>query len=181
VSVAARSAALAAGLMLVGGLGTAQAATPAPVASATLQGSFSLAGRITVAKNIPGERRGATVKRTWTFSPGCASGPCPTVGLLRNRASGIDRVTLAQVGPGVYVGNGVFDAPLRCGRRTYRPGERAPFTIRVHITAANVAGSGVVATRIDATYVNPSRTNLTPCVAFLGHDSARYHGYLAAG
>ena len=115
--------------------------------------------------------------RTWTFTPGCQVGVCKSVGLSRKRSGGTDNLTLRLRSPGYYVGNSTFFAPLRCGGRTYRKGASVPFTITVRVTAAALAGSAVEATRINATYTNRSRSNLTNCVAFLGHDAATYHGH----
>jgi hypothetical protein len=150
---------------------------PAPTpANARLQGQFQLSGRITVAKNVRGERVGQTVTRTWTFTPSCASGVCPTIVLVRRRATGSDQLVLNLRTPGYYVGSGRFFAPLRCGRRTWRRGSVVPFTIAVRVTAAALAGSDVVATQIRAAYTNRTRINRTPCVAVLGHDAAVYSG-----
>jgi hypothetical protein len=151
--------------------------TPTP-ATARLVGQFLLTGRVTVARGVRGEHRGQKVVRTWTFTPGCTSGPCGTLGLVRSRASGSDRLVLRRRAPGYYVGNGTFYAPLRCGRRTYPRGSAVPFTITVRITHAVLAGSAVVASAINATYTNRSRRNLTPCVAILGHDAAAYSGHV---
>ena len=150
--------------------------TPTP-ATARLQGQFSLAGRVTVAKNIGGEHAGDNVARTWTFTPSCPTGVCQTIGLVRARAGGSDALVLSLSSPGYYVGSGSFYAPLRCGGRTWLRGATVPFTITVRVTGAVLAGSAVVASRISATYVNRSRSNRTPCVAVLGHDAASYHGH----
>src|SRR6059058_5652854 len=64
---------------------------PAP-ATARLEGQFLLAGRVTVAKNIRDERVGQTITRTWTFTPGCPTGVCQTLGVVRRRAGGSDRL-----------------------------------------------------------------------------------------
>ena len=48
-----------------------------------------------------------------------------------------------------------------------RPGQAVPFTVTVHVTPTG---------QLSATYVNPSRINLTPCIGVLGHDAARYTG-----
>jgi hypothetical protein len=155
----------------------AAATPPAPTpASARLEGQFLLSGRITVATNVRGEHAGQSVTRTWTFTPGCPAGVCTTIGLSRRRSGGTDNLALRLRSPGYYVGNGRFFAPLRCGGRTIRQGASVPFSITVRVTAATLAGSDVVATRINATYTNRSRSNLTDCVAFLGHDAATYQG-----
>jgi hypothetical protein len=152
--------------------------TPTP-ALARLAGQFRLTGRITVATNVRGEHVGEQVSRTWTFTPTCAAGACRTIGLVRSRAAGSDALTLRRRSRGVYTGAGSFYAPLRCGSRTYRRGSAVPFTITVRVTAAVLAGGQVFATQITASYTNSSRTNLTPCVAVLGHDAATYTGHIA--
>jgi hypothetical protein len=147
-----------------------------PVSSARLQGKFVLLGKVTIARNVPGERAGAPVIRTWTFTSGCATGPCATVGLLRGRPTGTDVLVLKRMAPAYYAGTGAFYAPLRCGRRTYPRGELVPFTIAVRITGAELVNGGAVASSIAASYINRSRTNRTACFAVLGHDAASYHG-----
>jgi hypothetical protein len=143
-----------------------------------LQGAFRLSGRITVATRVPGERAGQPVLRTWTLIPACPAGPCPIIGLIRRRPTGTDRLRLRRLAPAQYVGTGSFLAPLRCGSRTYRRGAAVPYTIAVRITAAVLSGGVTLATGINATYTNRTRTNLTRCVSVLGHDAATYHGEL---
>ncbi len=164
-------------------LATAAAASGQPPVPATqLQGTFQMAGTVTDAQYVRGEHVGETVQRSWTFTPLCSVGTCPTVRLVRNRARGIDRLTLTAVGPRAYAGTAQFYAPLRCAGRIQRPGQAIPFQIRVHVTAIGPApGGGTMATAITATYTNTSRLNLTRCVAVLGHDAASYTGTLAAG
>jgi hypothetical protein len=127
---------------------------------------------------VPGEHKGQTLLRTWTFASSCAKGPCRTVNLTRPRKTGTDRLVLTRTKPGTYKGSGSFYAPLRCGGQINRRGERVPFTVTVKITAAAQARIGVFATRVKATYANPRRFNRTRCVAFLGSDAASYHGHL---
>lgn len=158
------------------GAAAAQVAPPVPVSAARLQGTFQLAGRVTVAVNVPGERRGQTVQRTWTFTSGCRTGQCRTVDLSRDRAFGTDVLVLRRLRPGRYAGSTSFYAPLRCQGRVYPRGQKIPFTITVQITRALEVSGVVVATRINATYQNHTRINQTPCVGVLGHDAARYHG-----
>jgi hypothetical protein len=145
--------------------------------TALLKGTFQMSGRVTVAANVRGEHVGQVVTRTWTFTPQCATAPCATVQLIRGRAGGTDTVTLERTPTGTYAGSGVFDAPLRCSGHIYPHGQEIPFRITVRITATN----GTTASAISATYVNRKRTNLTPCIGVLGHDSARYTGLLAPG
>jgi hypothetical protein len=150
--------------------------------TARLAGNFDLAGRVTTAVRIKGERKGQRVSRTWSFLPACQVGACRTVGLLRRRRGGSDRVTLTRKRPGYYTGIGSFYVPLKCGGKLYRRGELAPFTITVTVTAALRDPTGtVVATRVNATYTNSQRRNLTKCVAFPGHDAASYHGHVIIG
>ncbi len=141
---------------------------PAP----QLQGTFQMTGTVTVAKNVPDEHVGDVVHRAWTFTPQCPNAPCPTVQLVRQRASGTDTLTLHQAGPATYAGSGRFDAPLRCAGRVYAPGQAVPFKITVRVTSTG---------QLNATYVNRRRINLTPCIALLGYDAARYTGQPAAG
>lgn len=164
--------------VLLGGAPAALAGTPVPTATAHLGGTFVLAGTVTVARNVRGEHRGEGLHRTWTFTPGCATGPCTTVTLVRPRAGGTDRLVLSQNSPGYYVGYSSFYRPLRCGSRIYARGERVPFRITVRITQALVSNGQVIASRINASYRNRVRYNLTPCVAYLGHDAASYHGHI---
>jgi hypothetical protein len=155
----------------------ASAAAQTPATDALLKGTFQMSGRVTGAKNVRGERVGQVVTRTWTFTPQCAAAPCAAVQLVRARANGTDTLTLEQTRTGAYAGSGVFYAPLRCSGRLYPNGQEIPFRITVRVTATN----GTVASAISATYVNRKRTNLTPCIGVLGHDSARYTGLLAPG
>jgi hypothetical protein len=162
-------------LAAAGFAGSASAQTPAT--DALLKGTFQMSGRVTVARNVRGERVGQVVTRTWTFVPRCATAPCATVQLVRGRANGTDTITLQQDPTGSYAGSGVFYAPLRCSGRIYARGQEIPFRITVRVTATN----GTAASAISASYVNRQRTNLTPCIGVLGHDSARYTGLLAPG
>jgi hypothetical protein len=144
------------------------AAQPAP----QLQGTVQMTGTVTVAHNVRGEHVGDVVHRTWTFIPQCPTAPCPTVQLVRQRASGTDTLILHQTGPTTYAGAGLFEAPLRCSGRVYPSGQAVPFKITVRVTSTG---------QVSASYINRQRTNLTPCIGVLGHDSARYTGLLAPG
>jgi hypothetical protein len=162
----------------------ARAASVDPLlAAARLSGKFQLAGRITVATRVRGERAGQTFMRTWKFTPHCATGACGNVTLFRRRAGGSDTLTLHRRSPAYYTGSGSFYVPLRCGSTTYRRGELASFSITVRIDGAarDLATGNVLATHVTATYNNSSRRNLTPCVDFPGRDAARYHGHAVAG
>jgi hypothetical protein len=161
----------------------APAGARAPVtAQARLAGRFALTGRVTYALSIPGEHTGQQVSRTWVFTARCPSGRCARELLVRGRGPGMPRVslTLALRGPGYYVGRGVFYAPLRCGGRIYRPGERVHYRVGVRITAAGPVLGQLLATSIRASYASGTRDNLTPCVALIGQrDAATYQGSLA--
>jgi hypothetical protein len=157
------------------------ASTPAPSPrprAARLLGFFRLSGRITVADGVGRERPGQPVHRTWAFLPLCPAGACGRVELVRLRYRGRDTLVLRRVAPALYIGAGRFYAPLRCGDRTYPNGEAVPFTVTVRVTAAVRSGLGVLASRLRASYTNRQRINLTPCVAFPGHDAAVYRGRL---
>ena len=157
----------------------ASAAAAPPFPNARLQGTFQLAGRVTAAHAVKGERVGQTLARLWSFSSTCPSGQCDQIALVRSRGAASDSLMLSRTGPGRYSGNGSFSLPLRCAGRLYPQGEQVPFTINVRITLAVPFGDETVATRVSATYVNRRRINRTPCVAALGHDAAAYHGHLA--
>jgi hypothetical protein len=157
----------------------ASAASAPPFPDARLQGTFQLAGRVTAAHAVNGERVGQTLARVWSFNSTCPSGQCAQVGLVRSRGAASDSLTLRRTGAGRYTGNGSFSLPLWCAGRLYPQGEKVPFTINVRITLAVPSGDQSVATRVSATYVNRRRINRTPCVAALGHDAASYHGHLA--
>jgi hypothetical protein len=164
-------------------LAAVAAASPAlaqapPLDTARLDGTFDLAGRVTVAVHVRGEHAGDTVTRIWTFTSLCASGQCGTVRFVRHRAHGTDTLILVRRGPAFYRGTGSFYAPLRCAGRTYRKGQKVPFTIRVWIKQAALVNGQNMAASVRATYTNRRRVNLTRCVAVLGHDAARYHGQL---
>lgn len=173
-----RRALTALALAAVSAIATASAEAQ-PTTVADLTGTFQMSGKVTVARNVRGERAGQLVQRTWKFTPQCTVAPCASVRLVRSRATGGDTVTLTlqKSATETYAGDGVFYAPLRCMGRTYSQGEEIPFRITVRVTAT----TGTKASAISATYVNRSRLNLTPCIGVLGHDSARYVGQPAAG
>ena len=82
--------------------------------------------------------------------------------------------------PGFYSGTATFVAPVRCAGRRYAKGEAVPFTITVRVTAAQTLGAQLLATRVRAFYRNPRRIGLTQCVSAPAHDAARYTGTLAS-
>ena len=63
-------------------------------------GNFALAGRVTTANGVRGERAGQVVARVWSFSSTCPSGQCPRVALVRARAAGSDSLMLRRTRPG---------------------------------------------------------------------------------
>jgi hypothetical protein len=174
----------------LGALPSQALALPSPAAvrpplpspgKARLIGRFALAATVTVADDLPGERKGRHFLRSWYFAAPCATGECSTTLLVRQRAGGFDNLSLRRRGPGYYAGSGKFYAPVRCGNRTYLRGALVPFTIEVHVTAAALVFGVNIATRVIASYRNARRANLTPCVGALGHDAASYHGHIVAG
>jgi len=106
------------------------------------------------------------------------AGQCLTEKLVRDRAMGEDTETLAhRFGTfNHWAGTGSFYAPLRCGSRIYRRGERVWFRITVRIATVAIVNAEPFATSVTATYTNYRRTNRTRCVAALGHDAAVYTG-----
>jgi hypothetical protein len=146
-------------------------------ADARLAGPFQMTGRIYEVNAVVGEHKGEIVHRNWTFTPGCATGACPTIKLTRHRAHGVDHLVLTRRSPGYYTGNGSFFAPLRCAGTVWRHGAKVPFGITVRVTSSAVVNGVVVATAVRAYYHNTVRFNQTPCVvSTLGHDDAAYTG-----
>lgn len=143
---------------------------------ARLEGSFRMAGRITVARDVRGEHAGQRVRRTWRVDSTCPLGPCRTVTLRRSRARGEDRLVVRRRARGVYTARGSFTTPLRCAGRTYRRGGLVFFSVTLTITAAATLQTTPFATAISARYDNSRRVNRTPCPGGLGRDAARYHG-----
>jgi hypothetical protein len=173
---AAGVAAVALAVLASGGAARAQAAP------ARLVGTFTMAGTVTVADDVYGERAGEHVRRTWHFVPQCGNGWCRRV-LLKRRRSGqhiLDEVMLVRQPSGGYVGKSRFWVPLRCAGALESRGGVATETITVRITAAQLVGTTRFATAISATYANPSRTNLTHCSGGIGHDAAQYQGRLTS-
>ena len=163
----------------LGSVGAASAGADTPVpnpATAQLQGPFLLAGQITLARGVAGERRGQSFQRTWTFQPGCSTGDCDTIGLIRQRSGGTDRLLLIRRAPGLYTVTAKYFAPLRCGRLTYPTGQAVVFRITLTITTAAIIGGANVATGISAAYASVSRNNQTRCVGVSGYDAATYQG-----
>jgi hypothetical protein len=169
--------AVAMALVLALGGGTATAAHPV---DALLKGTFTMKGTISVASHVYGEHAGQHATRSWTFTPSCSRGGCPSVVLRRFRSKRhvLDKVTLKRTGPGVYVGKHRFWLALQCGGKVVTHGGYANETITVKIMRA-VSNSGTrMATGIRANYNNPSRFNQTRCPGNIGHDAANFTGSL---
>ena len=81
-------------------------APPPAAGEASLQGYFLLTGRITSAVNVPGERVGQTLQRSWAFVPLCRAGVCREVRLIRTGGRG-GTLVLVRRAPMVYVGTGL--------------------------------------------------------------------------
>ncbi len=160
--------------VLAAGPDAALAQTPA----AQLEGTFSMAGRVTVAVHVKGEHKGQQLARSWSFVPLCSAAPCAQVELTRQRTGGSDTLALQSIGSTSYQGIGDFTAPLRCGGHVHAAGETVPFTIAVQVTGTASTSTGEVATAITATYTNPKRVNHTRCVFPPSHDAAVYSGAL---
>src|ERR1019366_7391122 len=106
-------------LNLTGAPAAAASVPPALLAAARLQGYWTVSGVVTKSVNVPDERPGALVTRTWAFVPSCPTGACPTLMLVRQRGPGYDNVPLQSTGPGVYVGTGSFYAPAQCRGKVF--------------------------------------------------------------
>ena len=178
LSALATTTALAAGGGAIGAIGAAPASAASLTARARLEGEFRMAGKITAALHVPGEHRGQRVTRLWVFTPRCASGACSKVTLVRTSSHGRDRLQLRRHGHGTYTGTGLFDAPLRCGGKTYKRGSAVPFVITVRITSATVSGVVAVATALKTSYRRRTRVNHSPSVKLPARDAAKYRGKL---
>ncbi len=170
-----------AALSLVGAPAAAASVPHALLAAARLQGFWTVSGVVTKSVNVPDERPGDLVTRTWALVPRCPTGACPTLMLVRQRGPGYDNVPLHSTGPGVYVGTGSFYAPAQCRGTLFRRGERVPYTIRIAITAvAQQPDGSVLAATFAAAYRNPRRVGLTRCYSAPSYDSASYTAAPAA-
>jgi hypothetical protein len=160
----------------------APAVSPTPQPSAArLQGFFRFEGHVTQAVNVPGERVGQPVRRVWALISSCRTGACPTVKLVRQRATGFDVLILRRRAPAFYVGDGTYFAPELCHGIRYRKGERVTFAVTLRVTAAALDGMTVVATRLRGFYSSVSRMGLTRCVSPPARDAARYLGVPLTG
>ncbi|MGB9183330.1 MAG: hypothetical protein WCB67_04630 [Solirubrobacteraceae bacterium] len=168
-------------LSLIGAPAAAASVPPALLAAARLQGYWTASGVVTKSVNVPDERPGTPVTRTWAFVPSCPTGACSTLMLVRQRGPGYDSVVLQSTGPGVYAGTGSFYAPVQCRGKVFRKGELVPYTIHVTITGvAQQPDGSVLATTFAATYRNPRRIGLTRCYSAPSYDSADYTAAPAA-
>ena len=158
-------------------------AARAAASGARVQGRFAMQALVTDAVGLRGEHRGQRLRRTWRFTPrGCHHDTCATLHLRRTLDGGRQNfVTLHRDGDRTYVGRGRFFDALRCRGRVYRQGSRAPFVIRLRVTATRIIGGIRFARRLSATYDNSRRIDSTPCSVSPSHDAARYRGRLAAG
>lgn len=163
--------------------GTSSAGPAAAAASGLrLAGTFSMQGTITVASGVYGESVGLHVPRIWTFIPQCPVGACAKVTLRRRRSPRhvADTLVLRRRARGRYVGTGRFWVPVLCAGRMIGYGGLATERITVNVTQAVAAGTGQLATALNASYVNSGRRNLTRCPGSLGRDAAYYTGELVA-
>lgn len=149
---------------------------------ARLQGTFAMTGKITFADHVYGEHEGQDVLRSWEFAPRCGAGVCREVTLSRTRSGQgiVDAVLLKRRAPGVYMGQGRFWVALECDGVVVAHGGLATERITVRITRRQTVGTTRFATAVSATYVNPRRVNLTRCPGGIGHDAARYTGWLSS-
>jgi hypothetical protein len=173
---------LVAGLVIASTVALASPASGA-ASPARLAGTFRMLGKLTDVQNVKGERRGQRVQRTWFFIPGCSSGSCQRVTLVRKRSGKHipDVVVLKRRRQNMYTGTGHFWIALRCAGQVIQHGGRATEKITVRVTRTVLFGTIPVATGIRAIYQNPSRVNLTSCPGGIGHDAATYRGTLTRG
>ncbi len=157
-------------------------AASASAGDARVIGKFAMLATVTTAVRVRGEYTGQRLHRTWAIRPSeCHDSVCRRLTLWRQRSAGIaERVTLHRTGRGRYLGSGVFYVSLSCLGRTYRLGCRVPFRITVTVTADVRVQAIRFARRFKATYVNPARSDETPCPLGPSHDAARYTGALSS-
>jgi PKD domain-containing protein len=154
---------------------------PGGGAGARLQGTWTMNAKVTRADGVRGERKGQRFKRKWTFASSCASGPCSSVTLRRERSSKqSDKLTLKRFGSAGYKGSGKFYVRLKCNGRTYKKGGIAYYRIGLTMTKSRTVQGKQFATAIKATYNNTRRVNKTPCPGSLGRDTGSYTGTHAA-
>ncbi|MGH2870956.1 MAG: PKD domain-containing protein [Solirubrobacteraceae bacterium] len=160
---------------------TASIASGAAV-DARVLGTFRMRATVTTAVNVSGEHRGQVLWRRWTVAPlDCAGSVCQELALDRQRSNHIfDQVLLYRTAPGQYAGSGAFYFGLRCKRRVYPRGGRAPYRIALTVTGAVSVQDVMFASSLTATYVNPRRSDATRCPLGSSHDAARYVGTATA-
>jgi hypothetical protein len=162
---------------LAGSGGTA----PSGGEAARLQGTWTMNAKVTRADGVRGERKGQKFKRRWTFTSSCASGPCSSVALRRERSSKqFDKMTLKRSGKAGYKGSARFYLRLKCNGRTYKHGGIAYYDLGLTVTGSRTVQGKRFATAIKATYNNTRRVNKTPCGGSLGRDAGSYTGTHAA-
>jgi hypothetical protein len=139
--------------------------------------------RITAAVNVRGEHRGERLTRTWRIRPGrCEGDVCQVLHVRRTRGRGRRLwLTLRPESDGTWVGYGSFYVALSCRGRIDRRGARAPYTIRLRVTATRTVGGVRFARRLKATYVNRRRIDRTRCAIAPSYDAAGYTGRLRGG
>ena len=150
---------------------------------ARVLGTFVMRARVTVAVGVVDEQAGEILTRRWVIvARGCHEDRCSSLLLLRQRGDGrSSRITLRPTGPDRYAGRATFEVALLCAGRVYRNGSRAPYRIALRVTRTKRIGGIRFAQAISATYVNPARSDSTPCPLAPSHDAAVYTGRLIAG
>lgn len=152
-------------------------------APARVQGRFTMRAVVTTAVGVRGEHRGERLTRTWRIRPsGCQRDVCQVLRLRRTRGLGrMLRLTLHRLRGGSYAGRGSFFVALSCRGHIHPRGARAPYTIRLRVTATRTVGGIRFARRVAATYVNRTRIDRTGCSLGPSYDAARYSGRLRGG
>ncbi len=171
-------------LALVGLLLTqAPAARAGGRGDARVIGTFTMLAVVTEAVNVNGESPGQILTRAWAIRPRrCRRDSCQSLVLVRQRSDGFhSALTLSRTGPGSYAGTGVFYVALRCRRRVYPLGSRAPYRITLVVERSTLIGGIRFATTVGATYVNAARSDTTPCPLESSHDAAIYAGNVSGG
>lgn len=168
---------------LAGFAGFAAAPASARPPAARVQGRFTMRAVVTAAFGVRGEHRGERLTRTWRIRPGgCQGDVCDVLHLRRTRGHGRTlRLALHRLPGGDYAGRGAFFVPVSCRGRIRRHGARAPYAIRLRVTAARTIGGIRFARRVAATYVNRTRIDRTGCALQPSYDAARYSGRLRGG
>ncbi len=146
--------------------------------NARLRGVFTMQGKITLARNVYGERAGQHITRTWSFYPLCKAGACQRVALkrLRSGRAVLDSLVLDRKSPGVYSAKSRFWIRLKCGGHLIKHGGLVNERITVRITRAVRVNGVRYASGISASYHNPSRYQYTRCPGGIGRDGATYTG-----